>query len=176
MYLKCLPSSPHLSVEQNYNYVFDQDDRHQNNASTSNSYIDDVGSHYILLLKKKNRNSISTATVKSINSRTTYRDNIINNNNNSRSNGINSNSGGTDVRIDADFKHEMLQKSNLGVRKCNDDDSKQEEDSTIKKYNNKGNSNNNSNNFRSDDEMIITQLQNIIQKQSINSTIIHYMF
>ena len=42
-----------LSVEQNFNNEFDQDDRHQNNASTSNSYIDDVGSHYILLLKKE---------------------------------------------------------------------------------------------------------------------------
>ena len=48
-----LSSSPHLSVEQNYNNVFHQDDRHQNNASTSNSYIDDVGSHYIAAIKEK---------------------------------------------------------------------------------------------------------------------------
>ena len=48
-----LSSSPHLSVEQNYNNVFVQDDRHQNNASTSNSYIDDVGSHYIAAKKEK---------------------------------------------------------------------------------------------------------------------------
>ena len=47
------PSSPYLSVEQNYNNVFHQDDRHQNNASTSNSYIDDVGSHYIAAIKEK---------------------------------------------------------------------------------------------------------------------------
>ena len=148
-----LSSSPYLSVEQNYNNnVFDLDDRHQNNASTNNSYIDDVGSHNIAA-KKENRTSNLTATEKSINSRTTYRDNIINNNNNSRSNSINSNNGGTDVRIDADFKHGMLQKSNLGVRKCIDDDGKQDEDSTIMKYNNKSNSNNNSNNFRSDDEI-----------------------
>ena len=48
-----LSPSPYLSVEQNYN-------RHQNNASTNNSYIDDVGSLYIAA-KKENQNSILTA-------------------------------------------------------------------------------------------------------------------